>query len=104
MKDLSDNAMRLWAAHFLTKGNTLSFGGDHAKMEITPDARDALNELLIVGAAKPIPPTDSWPNREYYGTGEVDLRRELERRPHLNPFTDEVRFVTFRKKDQPNDQ
>lgn len=95
---LSDNAIRFWMAYFFSPKSTLSFGGDHAEMEITPMAREALNELLEFGAVKPIPPTDGWPGREYYGATTVDLRQELKDRPHLNPFKDEAPFVTFRKK------
>lgn len=71
---LSDNALRLWGCYFLTAGNTLQFGGDGAEMEITPEARTALDELLAVGAVKPIPADDSWPGREHYGATEIDLR------------------------------
>ncbi len=98
-ENLSDNAVRLWMSHFVNPKSTLSFGGDGARMEITAEARDALNELLACGAAKAIPPLDAWPNREHYGGGDTCLRDVLADRPHLNPFKDEVRFVTFRKKE-----
>ncbi|MEO1108292.1 MAG: hypothetical protein AAFX90_10250 [Pseudomonadota bacterium] len=72
--DLSDNAVKFWACFFLTGGNTLRFGGDHAEMEITPWARDALNELIKVGAVKTIEPDDQWPGREHYGSTGMGLR------------------------------
>ena len=95
---LSDNAIRLWLAHFLGPRNTLRFGGDFAQMEITPEGRDALDELIAADAVRPIEPDDSHPNREHYGSGPVDLRDELKARPHLNPFADAGSFVTFRRK------
>lgn len=97
MKDLSDNALRFWMACFLNPKSTLAFGGDHAQMAITPDARGALDELLAVGAVKPIPPTDQWPGREYFGSGGLDLRSELRSRPHINPFEDTDKMVLFSK-------
>jgi hypothetical protein len=97
LKDLSDNAMRFWLACFMNPKSTLSFGGDHAEMAITPEARAALDELLAAGAVKPIPPTDQWPGREYYGAGSLDLRPELRSRPHLNPFEDTDRMILFAK-------
>jgi len=97
ISDLSDNALRFWLGYFMNPSSTLSFGGDHAETEITPEAREALDELLEVGAAKPIPPTDGWPDREYYGGTELDLRSEMKAR-EINPFDDDGSFVTFRKK------
>lgn len=96
---LTDNAMRLWMAHFFNPKSTLRFGGEGAQMEITQEARSALNELLEAGAVKPVEPDDQWPGREHYGGTDVDLRQELEQRPHLNPFKDTRRLVTFRRKD-----
>ncbi len=88
----------MWMAYFLNPKSTLRFGGDHAEMEITPEAREALNELIEVGAVQTVEPDDQWPGREHYGGTEVNLGEELQRRPHLNPFEDKERFVTFRKK------
>lgn len=71
-------------------------------MEITPEARLALNELLEIGAVVPIPPLDQWPGREYYGSGETDLLDEMRNREHLNPFnpgSDATNFILFRKKE-----
>lgn len=97
-ENLSDNALRLWMCFFPTAKSTLSFGGDHAEMEITEDARKALNELLEIGAAEVSEPTDSWPNREHYKGGDFRLSDELRKRPHLNPFKDKVEFISFTKK------
>lgn len=96
-KDLSDNALILWAAHFISAKSTLSFGGCHAEMEITPKCREALIELLEIGAAKTIPPTDSWPGRECYGGTGLDLSQEMERRG-IHPFDERFTLITFRKK------
>ena len=98
MKDLSDTALLLWIGFFRGTGSTLSFGGDHAEMAITPVARGALNELLAIGAVQPIPPTDSLPGREYYGSCGMDLGSECRNRPHLNPFRDKEGSVFFAKK------
>lgn len=97
---LSDNAVALWCGFFLLgQKATLTFGGDHAAMEITPEARAALDELILVDAVKPSEPTDSWPGREYYRGTNVDLRPELKRRgfnPITGPFPE---LVSFRKKE-----
>lgn len=94
---LSENALRLWTSFFLTPGSTLRFGGDHAEFEITPMARDALDELVVFGAVTEIDPDDQWPGREHYGATELDLRDECRSRG-LNPFDDYGPFITFRKK------
>jgi hypothetical protein len=94
--ELPDNALRMWFAYFLTPRSTLTFGGDHAEMEITEEAREALDALVAYGAVMPIPPTDSWPGREYYGATDADLRDEFKARG-IDPFNDKG-FVTFRKK------
>ena len=96
--DLSDNALRLWAGYFLNPKSTLRFGGEGAEMEITPEARAALDELLAVGAVRPVEPDSVWPGREHYGSGEVLLHEELKARPRLHPFVDRTEFVSFRKK------
>ncbi|MBO9428286.1 hypothetical protein [Sulfitobacter sp. R18_1] len=98
-EDLSDDAIRMWMAYLMNPKSTLRFGGDHAKMEITPRARDALNELIEIGAAEVIPANDQYPNREHYGSTGMDLRDQLRQRTHLNPFEDKEDFVSFRKKD-----
>ncbi len=102
-QDLSDNALRLWSAYFLTPGNTLRFGGDHAEMAITPEAREALEELLAAGAAQLIPADDQWPGREHYGATDLDLRAIcIERGGGTSELAfkwlTETEFVTFRKK------
>lgn len=104
-EDLSDDAIRLYLAHFLNPKSTLRFGGDHAQKEITPRAREALDQLLEIGAAQTIEPDDQWPNREHYGSTGMDLRDQLRQREHLNPFKDTEEFITFRNKsDVSNDQ
>lgn len=104
-KDLSDEALILWFSFFLSPKSTLRFGGDGAKMEITPEARAALDELITFGAVQTVEPDDQIPNREHYGGTDVDLREEFASRPHLNPFTgdDRANFVTFRKKTDDRD-
>lgn len=99
---LSDDAMQVWMAFFLNPKSTLRFGGDHAEMEITPEARLALDELITIGAVKPVESDDQWPGREHYGSGNVSLRKELQKRPHLYPFTREESIVVFRKKEGGN--
>lgn len=96
--NLSDNALRLYLAHFWGAKNTLRFGGDFAKMEITPEGRAALDELIAANAVVAIDPDDSHPNREHYGSGPVKLHDEVRNRPHLNPFSDTKTLVTFRRK------
>lgn len=44
----------------------LSFGGEGAKMGITPRARAALDELIAAGYAETAPPADQIPGREHY--------------------------------------
>ncbi len=101
--NLSDDALRLWGCYFLTKGNTLRFGGDHAEMEITAEARNALRELIEVGAVEAIEPNDQWPGREHYGSAGIDLRPVTVERGGGTPdaafkWLTETEFVTFRKK------
>lgn len=97
---LSDNALRFWLAYFsMNPKNTLRFGGEGATMEITPEARAALDELIAADAVCAIKPDDSIKGREHYGRGPIDLRDELKARPHLNPFKDTAEFVTFRRKE-----
>jgi hypothetical protein len=98
-ENLSDDAIRIWLAHFMNPKSTLRFGGDHAQMEITPRAREALDQLIEVGAVETIPADDQQPNREHYGSTGMDLRDQLRQREHLNPFKDTEDFVSFRKKD-----
>ena len=97
-KMLSDNAIRLWLAFFQSPGSTLCFGGKGAENEITPEAREALDQLIAVDAVAAIDPQDQQPGSEYYGAGSGSLLDEFIRRPHLNPFKDEESFVCFRKK------
>lgn len=97
-EDLSDDAIRLWISFFRTRESTLRFGGDHAAMEITPRAREALDQLIDIGAVQTIPADDQHPNREHYGGTEMELFREVGKRSHLNPFQDKEEFVSFRKK------
>lgn len=99
-KDLSDRALIMWFSFFLNPKSTLRFGGDGAKMEITPEARAALDQLIAFGAVKTVKPDDQIPNREHYGSTGMDLRREYLNREHLNPFTgdDRANFVTFQRK------
>jgi len=77
MSDLTDTALRVWAAHFLTPGNTLTFGGDGAEMEITPEARAGLDELVAHGAVKRAAADCQVHGREKYQATEVDLRDEI---------------------------
>jgi hypothetical protein len=99
LSKLSDNAIQLWMAFFLNPKSTLSFGGDQSVMEITPEARAALDELLNVGAAEPREPDDQWPGREYYKGGPTDLHDEIRRRPYLNPFSVTESLMMFRAKE-----
>jgi len=97
---LSDNAIMLWQSFFSNPHSTLTFGGDYAEYEITPEARAALDELMAVRAVVPREPDDQWPNRESYKVGDLDLREEVKSRPHLNPFATPRPndLVLFRKK------
>ena len=102
-QDLSDDALRLWACYFLTPGNTLRFGGDHAEMTITPEAREALEELRKAGAVQPIPADDQCPGREHYGATGLDLRSVCIERGGGTPeqafkWLTGTEFVTFHKK------
>ena len=103
IEDLSDNALKFWLCFFRGPRDTLRFGGDHAKMEITPTAREALDQLLSVGAAKPVEPNDSWPRREHYGSTGIDLREVALARHGGDPekasaWLYKGEFVMFRKK------
>lgn len=90
---LSDDAIVLGMAHFISTNSTLSFGGDDAKMEITPRARSALSELIEAGFVEVCEPLDSWPNREHYRCLKSVLPIPKDR-PHLNPFTEEGKVST----------
>lgn len=103
IEDVSDNAIKLWSCYFLTPGNTLRFGGDHAEMEITPMARAALDELLAAGAVEPVQPDNQWPGREHYGATEMDLRPVAVERgggtsESAFKWLMEKEFITFTKK------
>lgn len=73
----------------------LSFGGEGAKMRITPRAREALDALLEAGYAVPAVPDDGIPGRECYrGTDKDPHLGQLAKEAGLNPFTLE-RWTTF---------
>lgn len=77
----------------------LSFGGEGAKMEITPRARAALNELLAAGYAEVTAPDDQIPGREHYRGTNVDPHLgELARAAKLNPFDPDYKWTTFARK------
>jgi hypothetical protein len=98
---LSDDACVIGFGHFSSPKSTLSFGGDHAKMEITPRARAALNELIEHGFVAACAPLDSYPNREHY-RGVKTVHLLMKDRPHLNPFgpdaAENMRWPTFTAK------
>jgi hypothetical protein len=100
---LSDDAYILGFAHFPSAGSTLSFGGDHAKMEITDRARLALDELIAAGFVAPCDPLDGYPNREHY-RGRKSVLPFPKDRPHLNPWlagaADVMGWTTFKAKEQ----
>jgi hypothetical protein len=102
MMTLSDDACVIGFAHFPTPKSTLSFGGDHAEMDITPRARAALDELISGGFVVACEPLDSWPNREHY-RGVRTVQHIFGDRPHLNPFGPEavktVGWTSFRSKE-----
>lgn len=78
----------------------LSFGGEGAKMAITPRARAALNELLAAGYAEVTAPYDQIPGREHYrGTAADPHLGELARTAKLNPFDPDHKWTTFAPKD-----
>lgn len=96
--DLSDGALRFWAAFFLSPGNTLRFGGEGARMAITPAGRTALDELLALGAVEPAAPADSIPGREHYVAAALDLRDEIRERAgaiDLLSWSADTTFVMF---------
>jgi hypothetical protein len=94
---ISKDAAWLWISLFRGPKNTLNFGGDHAEMEITQEARAALNELLEIGAVTHAEPDDQWPGREYYKSTGMDLRKPAQA-TGINPFSQEDALVIFRRK------
>jgi hypothetical protein len=82
---LSDDACVIGFAHFPSAKSTLSFGGDQAKMAITPRARAALDELISSGFVVACEPLDSWPSREHY-RGVKTVQHIIKDRPHLHPW------------------
>jgi hypothetical protein len=103
LEELSDDACVIGFSHFPSVKSTLSFGGDHAKMEITPRARAALDELILKGFVVACEPLDSYQNREHY-RGAATVQHIIKDRTHLHPFgPDAVKntgWTTFRAKDQ----
>jgi hypothetical protein len=98
--NLSDDALVFGFAYLGNSGSTLAFGGDHAKKEITPRARAALNELLAAGVVETAEPWDQWPGREYY-RGKVAIGPLMKGR-NLNPFDDKddrFKWTTFANKE-----
>jgi len=99
---LSDDAYVIGLGHFASVGSTLSFGGDHAEMEITPRARTALDELIVGGFVVACDPLDGWPNREHY-KGVKSVLPIPKDRPHLNPFGPDAErtmgWTTFKRKE-----
>ena len=72
---------------------TLSFGGEGAKLEITPRARDALNCLLNGGFAEVAEPLDHIKGREHYrGKGAIGPEA---RAAGINLFDPENCWPTF---------
>jgi hypothetical protein len=104
MTDLSDDACVIGFAHFPSVNSTLSFGGDHAEMEITPRARAALYELISKGFVVACEPLDGYPNRENY-RGAATVQHIIKDRPHLHPFGPDAAvncgWKTFTKKPPP---
>lgn len=97
--EISDDALRFWGSFFRRPGNTLRFGGVDAKMGITPAARTALNELILVGAVEPTEPDDQIINREHYIATDLDLVDEIKYRAGDDPFTwlADAEFVAFER-------
>ena len=75
---------------------TLSFGGQGAKMEITPRARAALNCLISNGFAEAAPPSDQIEGREHY-RGLQALGPEV-KAAQVDPFDRANDWPTFVKK------
>jgi hypothetical protein len=102
-EDLSDDAFVIGFAHFPTPKSTLSFGGDHGSMDITPRARAALDELIAKGFVAACEPLDGWANREHY-QGVKTVQHFIKDRPHLSPFGPEAGkyfgWPTFQTKEQ----
>lgn len=80
LNQLSDDSLRLWLAYFMMPRNTLSFGGEGAKMAITPRARAALDELIEAGCVEIADPDCSTLGREMYRSGAADPRDVLRER------------------------
>jgi hypothetical protein len=99
--DLSDDACVIGFSHFPSVKSTLSFGGDHAVMKITPRARAALDELISKGFVVACEALDGYPNREHY-RGANTVQHIIKDRPHLYPFGPDavknVGWTTFTKK------
>jgi hypothetical protein len=98
----SNDALILWASHFLTPGNTLTFGGDGASMAITERGEAALNDLAKGGAIEACQPEDSIPNRRAYKATKADLRPQLKARcDGSDPFAwiKHNEFVVFARKE-----
>ena len=93
---LSSDAIIFGLAYLRGPKSKLSFGGEGAKMAITPRARAALSELLAAGYAEPAQPDDSIPNRECYrGTEAEPHLGALAKAAGINPFDDEHRWRSF---------
>lgn len=84
---ISNKAILFWISFFPTAKSTLSFGGEGSENEITPEARDALNELIEHGYAQASEPTCSTPGREYYRGTELDLTGLWKERSGGDPFS-----------------
>lgn len=97
--NLSHNALIFGLGYLRGTGCTLSFGGDGAKMAITPEGRAALDELIAAGYAATTEPTDQIPNREHYrGTNKTPHIGQLAQEAGINPFTVGAGFIAFRGK------
>ena len=101
---LSDDACVIGFSHFPSAQSTLSFGGDHAKMEITPRARAALDELISCGFVTACEPLDGWSNREHY-RGVKTVQHLIKDRHHLHPWgpdaIENLGWTTFKAKVKP---
>lgn len=98
MTDLSIDAITFGLGFLRGPKSKLSFGGDGAKMGITPRARAALDELIAAGYAEPAKPDDQIPNREHYrGTDRDPHLGQLGAKAAIDPLDDAFHWKAFSK-------
>lgn len=97
---LSNDAIIFGLGYLRGPKNKLSFGGEGAKMQITPRARDALNELLAAGYAEIVPADDQIQNREHYrGTSAEPHLGALAKAAGIDVFGGGNDWPTFTRAD-----